>query len=122
MHAKLFAATMAVVVFLFIVELIRRQKMTFKYSLFWLGTSFLVLVLAFNENLLGRLSELAGFSLPSNFVFFLVMLFFIFLSLALTIYVNEQNIRTDTLAQHLALLELEFKKFQQQSVQRKHPL
>jgi len=39
------------------------------------------------------------------FVFFLLLMFFICLSLLLTLYVNEQNSRTETLAQQVAILD-----------------
>ncbi len=105
MHPKIFAILVSSIIFLIVVDSIRRQKMTFKYSIFWLGTCLLALVLGINDRILVRLSELAGFSLPSNFIFFLLLAFFIVLSFLLTIYVNEQNTRTETLAQAVALLE-----------------
>ncbi|MCM8774740.1 MAG: DUF2304 domain-containing protein [Candidatus Omnitrophica bacterium] len=112
MQTKLFVIITSLLILLTVVELIRRQKMTFKYSMFWLGASFSGLVLSLNENILVTLSELTGFSLPSNFVFFLLLVAFIFLSLLLTLYVNEQNNRTETLAQTLALLEHEIRTIQ----------
>src|SRR3990167_9341307 len=99
MPAKTFAILISIVIFLFVIELIRRQKMTFKYSTFWLGTCIFVLFFAFNDRLLTNVSEIFGFELLSNFIFFLLLVFFILLSLLLTLYVNEQNSRSETLAQ-----------------------
>ena len=109
MHAKWFAIASSIAVFLFVVELIRKQKMTFKYSVAWLATSAAALFLALDQRLLFRLSEWAGFTLPSNFIFFLLTIFVILLSLLLTIYINEQNNRSEILAQAIAQMEYQIK-------------
>jgi hypothetical protein len=110
MQPKTFAIVMSVVIFLVVIELIRRQKMTFKYSIFWLVTCVVVLFFSFFDGLLAQLATLAGFTLPSNFVFFLLLVFFIMLSLVLTIYINEQNSKTESLAQQLAILDRKLQK------------
>lgn len=116
MQAKTFAMITALVILMIVIEAIRRQKMTFKYSIFWLSSCLLVAVFAVDDRLLGRLSTFAGFSLPSNFVFFLVMSFFMVLSLLLTVYVNEQNSRTETLSQTIAILDYKI-----QTLEKKFP-
>ena len=119
MNPKLFAILISIVIFLYVVELIRRQKMTFKYSMLWFGGCLFVLTLTFHDHLIDRLSHLAGFTLPSNFVFFLLLVFFIALSLSLTVYINEQNIRTETLAQSIAALQYEIQKLKKAAAQRR---
>jgi len=105
MNVKYFAIACSLAVAIFVIELIRREKMTFKYALTWLATSFVVVSFAVFDGALHRVSQLAGFALPSNFIFFLLLLFTIFFSLLLTIYINEQNKRSEILAQSLAILE-----------------
>ena len=98
--------------------MIRREKMTFKYALSWLATGALVVGLSSQDWLLNRLSHLAGFSLPSNFVYFLFSMFVIFLSLLLTVYANEQSKRSEILAQSLAILENRQKKIEEEIKQK----
>jgi len=105
MNARIFAISFAVLILVLVLELIRRQRMTFKYSLLWLSASTSVILLAYNEWILKRVAAWFGFELLSNFVFFLILGFFILLSLRLTIFVNEQNSRSETLAQSLGILE-----------------
>lgn len=105
MKAETFAIFIAIAIFVFVVDLIRRQKMSFKYSMFWLGSSLAVMFFAVYHQLLAKIAHLLGFTLPSNFIFFLMLVFFILLSLLLTIYVNEQNSRSEALAQTIAMLE-----------------
>lgn len=117
MQAKTFALLMSLLIFAGVVDLIRRQKMTFKYSLTWITASIGVVFFAANEGLLHRLSRLAGFALPSNFVFFMLLIFFVWVCLLLTLYINEQNSRSESLGQSLALLEYKIKKLEQRSGQ-----
>lgn len=105
MQARTFAILAAVFVLLYVINLIRKQKMTFKYSTAWFGACIAVLFIAVNDRILYAASHWAGFALASNFVFFLVLLFVVMLGLLLTVYVNEQNNRTENLAQAVAILE-----------------
>lgn len=114
MNAKSFAIIVSCLIVLFIIELIRRQKMTFKYSLFWLSASLLTLFFASYDRLLGKLASMAGFQLVSNFVFFLFLAFVCVLCLFLTVYINEENSRTESLAQSLGILDMKVKKLQQE--------
>ena len=105
MHAKTFAIFVSIAIFIFLIDLVRRQKMTFKYSTVWLGICGAVLFFAINDRLLKTISVLFGFELLSNFVFFLLLIFFIFVCLILTTYTNEQNSRSDSLAQKVGILQ-----------------
>lgn|GEM_PF-397747 len=114
MHAKTFAILIAVFIFLLILDLIRRQKMTFKYSMFWLSASAATLFLAVYDQTLASLANWAGFQLLSNFIFFLFLAFISALCLFLTVYINEQNSRTEALGQNLGILELKIRRLQEE--------
>lgn len=105
MSAKFFAILVALSIFLFIVDLIRRQRMTFNFSILWLVASAVVLFFAFNDRFLARISRMAGFELTSNFVFFLFIAFTVLISLFLTLYMNVQNNKSEQLAQTVGILE-----------------
>lgn len=109
MNVKYFAIACSFGILIFVIDLIRREKMAFKYALTWLGICLAVLSFSIYDPLLYRLSRLAGFTLPSNFVFFLFLIFEILLGLLLTIYSNEQNKRSEILAQSVAILEARLK-------------
>jgi hypothetical protein len=114
MHPKIFALIMTSLVLVLVIDRIRRQKMTFKYALAWLASSALVFFFTIKDNWLNSLSQWAGFALPSNFIFFLLLIFVIFFSLLLTIHINEQNSRTESLAQAVAKLDYRLKKLEKE--------
>lgn len=113
MNVKYFAILCAVLILLVIVELIRRQKLAFRFSLTWIIAGICVVLLAVFDGVLHRLSDLAGFTLLSNFIFFLTMIFVIFLSLKQSLYADEQNRKSELLAQSLAVLEHRIKKLEE---------
>ena len=116
MQAKTFTILTSTLILLFVIELIRRQKMTFKYSTLWLGICGSVVFFSVNDRLLKKISQFAGFELLSNFVFFLLLVFFIFVCLLLTIYANEQNNRSETLTQSVGILEYKIKELEKLSL------
>jgi hypothetical protein len=114
MQPKTFAIIMACIILILVIDLIRRQKMTFKYALTWLVLSAVVLFLTIKDSWLINLAQWAGFALPSNFIFFLLLVFVIFFSLLLTLHINEQNSRAESLAQAIAKLDYRLKKFEKE--------
>lgn len=115
MNVQQFALLAAFGILVLVIELIRRQTMTFRYAFFWLSSSLFVMFLAFKPEIIFHLSQMMGFQLPSNFIFFLLLCFFVCLSLSLTVYINEQNSRTETLAQHIAFLEYKIQSLEENS-------
>lgn len=113
MNTKILAAILAVVVFLIIIELVRRSKLTFKYALGWLVISALAIFFVVFDGLLIDISKWCGFELPSNFVFFSLLGFFVFLSILLTTFLCEQNMRNDTMAQKIGILEMELEELKE---------
>ena len=109
MTIQMLAVLLSFSIFLFVVELVRRHKLTFKYAFVWLLVSSLGVVCAVFKGLVFRISAVLGFEVPSNFIFFTLFCVFIFVSLLLTVFLCQQNSRNDRMAQKIALLEAELK-------------
>ena len=107
MNARILSIILSVLVILFVIELVRRERLTFKYAMGWLLVLSLAVFLAVFDNQLYRLAAWFGFKLTSNFVFFVILGGFVFLSLELTIFLCQQNNRNDTIVQKLGMLEQE---------------
>ena len=113
MSIKLIAICISLGVFLFVIELVRRRRLTFKYALGWLAASLAAVFFSIFENYLFELSRWLGFELPSNFIFFTMFCLIVFLSLLLTVFLCQQNNRNDKMVQKLALLEFELKQLKE---------
>ena len=109
MNIHVLAIVLSLLMFLFVVDLVRRRKLTFKYALAWLLVSASGVFFAVFHKFLFKIAAFLGFELPSNFIFFTLFCIFVFLSLVITVFLCQQNSRNDTMAQKIALLEFEIK-------------
>ena len=107
MGIRAVALFLSLFIFLFVIDLVRREKLTFKYAFAWLFFIVVGIVAALDPRWVFRLAQLIGFELPSNFIFFALMGVFIFLSLMLTVFLCQQNKRNDRMAQTIGLLKRE---------------
>lgn len=115
MNIHIVALVVSVSVFLFVIDLVRRQRLTFKYAVAWLLVSAGGIFFAVFYRLLFAFAAWLGFELPSNFIFFTLFCVFVFLSLLLTVFLCQQNSRNDLMAQKIALLELELKELKKKT-------
>jgi hypothetical protein len=109
MNIHVVAMVVSATVFLFVVDLVRRRRLTFKYAMAWLLVAGGGIFCAIFYRPLFVLAAFLGFELPSNFIFFTLFCVFVFLSLLLTVFLCQQNSRNDVMAQKIALLEFEMK-------------
>ena len=108
MNIHVVALVVSVAIFLFVIDLVRRRRLTFKYAVagFWFpaGRSFLRY---FTVCFLPARPCLV-LNCPAIY-FFALFCVFVFLSLLLTVFLCQQNNRNDVMAQKIALLEFELK-------------
>ncbi len=118
MNTKMIAGILSCLVMAVTIELIRREKLTFKYAFGWLLVSGVaVFFVVFDKSLEGW-ARWFGFELASNFVFFVLLCFFVFLSLLLTTFLCQQDIRNETIAQKIGILEMEVAQLREQSAEK----
>lgn len=115
---KLLAIAVSLFIFFFVIDLIRRKKLTFQYAVSWLAASLFGLAAAIFDDLFFTFAGLLGFTLPSNFIFFLISVVMVILSLVLTVYLCHQTNRIETMAQKLSLLEMELAGLKKEAAQR----
>ncbi|MBP9853998.1 MAG: DUF2304 domain-containing protein [Candidatus Omnitrophica bacterium] len=107
MIIKIIIILSSLVMLFFILELIRKEKLTFKYAFAWIGVTLLTMFFAVFHQLLFTLAYILGFELPSNFIFFAFSGTFFILSFLMTIFLCQQNNRNDAMAQKIGILEFE---------------
>ena len=109
MVIKIFAITVSFIILLVVIDLIRRERLTFKYAIGWILLALTAIFFEVFDSLLVHIARWFGFALPSNFIFFMLLVFFVFWSLFLTMFLCQQNSRNDTMAQKLGILDLELR-------------
>lgn len=102
---NLFAMIGSILLLLVILELVRRKYLRERYSLIWIVTGTLFLLLSIRVDFLYRISNLLGFSIPSNALFFFGILFLILIILGLSVITSRLAEKNKTLTQEVVLLE-----------------
>ena len=104
----LFAFTLLILT----IFLLRKDKITVKYSLIWIFASIGMIIISFLPNFMLQLANLFGFELLSNMVLCMFIGVLLLITLALTVMVTGLKKRTTLLIQEISLLkkELEDKK------------
>jgi len=113
MNIKIFAIIVSTLILLTILELARRERLTFKYAIGWILIAAVAIFFEIFDSFLMDISRWFGFALPSNFIFFVLLVFFIFLSVFLTMFLCQQDSRNDAMAQKIGMLELELKRLRE---------
>lgn len=107
----------SVTILMFLFELIRQERLTFKYALGWMLLVVVAALAAVFESHLFDLAYLFGFELASNFVFFVAVVFFLFLSMFMTMFLCQQNKNNNIMIQKIAMLEYEIKELKKRNVE-----
>jgi hypothetical protein len=103
--AQVASIAFAVVVFLLVLEMVRRRYLRERYAIMWLGAALVLIVLAAWTQLLGAISSAVGIATPSNAFFVIAFAFLLLLLLHFSAVVSRLADETRVLAQRLALLE-----------------
>ena len=93
------------VYFIVVFQLLKRKTLNLKYTLLWLMSGFIMLVLVMFPQLLQFFAQLVGIADPMNALFSVVLFCVIMILMALTAIVSKQNSRNKDLIQSVALLE-----------------
>jgi len=91
-----------------LVDMIRKESLGLKYSLSWLTSAMMILILALFPDLIDYTSLLLGIVNPMNALFFIGNLFLLVIILTLTIAVSRSSVRVKELTQEVALLRYQY--------------
>jgi hypothetical protein len=94
----------AVVMFLIVVELVRRKRLMERYALLWLGAALVLVVMAVWKGLLTTVSADLGIHYPPSTLFAIGFGFIVVLVLSFSLVVSRLSEQNKRLAQHVALL------------------
>jgi hypothetical protein len=94
----------ALVMVVFVAELLRRGILRERFAALWVLVSALLVVVALFPQLLRAAAQALGFELPANLLFFASILFLLLVAVQLSFEVSKLEARTRRLAEDLALL------------------
>lgn len=107
MTSTLFFLTIAAVLLVMVVLLLRSRKLREKYAALWIVVTVLVVVLAAFPSLLESLARAVGVAVPSNLLFALALVLLLSVALHLSLEVSRLDDETRTLSEEVAILRLQ---------------
>jgi len=107
---QIFSILIGLTVFMVTIDLVRKKRLREEYSLLWLATSFVMIVLILRYEWLLALTALIGAVLPTTTLFIGSILFLILLSVQFSIKISRLSDQVKDLVQENALLRYEFEK------------
>jgi hypothetical protein len=104
---KLLAIIGSLALLVVVVELIRRGRLKERYSLLWLLSGAVLLLLSASRTTLEYLSHLVGIFYPPSFLFLIAFLFLLLITLHFSVVISGLSEKNKRLAQELAILRQE---------------
>jgi len=101
---KIVFFTIAVMLLMVILELVRRRRLRVEYSWLWLASAVTILALILRYDLLVWITELVGAVIPTSTLFFFCILYLALLSLNYSVRLSSLARQVKELAQEVALL------------------
>jgi hypothetical protein len=103
-NTRLIAIGGSLVLLVFIIELIRRRRLKEEYSVLWIATALVLLLLSAWYDLLVKVTDLIGGVAPSSTLFFFGLLFVIFMLLHFSVRTSQLERRLTALIQEVGML------------------
>ena len=104
---RLIMLAIIVVLLIFFITMLRKQKLDLKYCLVWLFGLFGIAVFCAFPGLLESLSGMLGIEVPVNALFLICIAFLACISISLTVVVSRLSARLRKLTQNIAIMEFE---------------
>jgi hypothetical protein len=100
---------------LFVLELVRERRLREEYSLLWLATAVVLLVLSLSRPLLDVLANAIGIFYPPSALFVVAMLFVLLILLHFSTVITRLDQENKDTAQQIALLRHELEQLRRAS-------
>jgi hypothetical protein len=95
----------AIILIFLVISLLKKNKIPVKYSLVWILSSFIILILGIFPGFFAFFSNLLGFKTISNMVIGILIVILLMITIVLTVIVSEQTKKINLLIQELSMLK-----------------
>ena len=105
LQQQIFALIVSALVFVIVIDMVRKRRLREEYSVLWLLTSVLMFVLIFRYEWLVSLTDLIGAGLPTTTLFLSSIIFLMLLSVQFCIKISQLTEQVKILSQENALMK-----------------
>ena len=112
-RATLFGLAASIAGLIFVLELVRQRKLREDYSLLWLATAVILIVLSVSRPLLNAMAELLGIvTYPPAALFLVAIIFMLLILLHFSVALTRLARENKDIAQQMAILRWELSEAQ----------
>jgi hypothetical protein len=111
-RAMIVGLAASVLTLLLVLELVRRRRLREEYSLLWLATALVLIVLSLSRPLLDVLADLVGIFYPPSALFLVAMAFVLLILLHFSTVLTRLAQQNKETAQQIALLRWQLEQAQ----------
>lgn len=109
-HQKIFSLIAGLVIFVSILELVRRRKLKEEYSWIWLSAGFIIALIVIWYELLGFISRIIGAERGTTTLFLSAIFYLIIVNLFDAVKISKMDEQIKNLVQEISLLKMSGKK------------
>ena len=115
LQQQIFALIVSALVFVIVIDMVRKRRLREEYSVLWLLTSVLMFVLIFRYEWLVSLTDLIGAGLPTTTLFLSSIIFLMLLSVQFCIKISQLTEQVKILSQENALMKRDMENLSENS-------
>jgi hypothetical protein len=104
---QIVAIILSIILLVFVLELVRKGMLKERYSILWITSSLVLLVLSLWKGLLDRTAKIVGIYYSPSLLFLVAFVFLLLIVLHFSIVISIMRDRNKKIAQDVGLLKLE---------------
>lgn len=103
---KLLSLIGSIGILLFVIEMIRRERLKERYALLWLGAGVVLIIMSSSREILHLLANLLDIFYPPSFLFLTAFVFLLLINLHFSLAISALTEKNKLLAQDVAMLSM----------------
>lgn len=111
---QIFLILISIGITIYILNLVRKQKLELKYSLVWITIGFILVLISLFPQVASLISNFLGIGLSVNTVFLISILLLYIMVISLTVVISKVSMALKRLTQEIAILRLEIDNLRKQ--------
>ncbi|MBR3199009.1 MAG: DUF2304 domain-containing protein [Bacilli bacterium] len=104
-NLSLYSGIFCIFIIIFVLYLVRRERINIKYSIVWLLLFLALLIFLLAPGLLASVTKLLGFQTSSNMVFSLLIAVLVAINISATVINSSQDKKIRSLIQDISILK-----------------
>lgn len=104
-HLRIVLIIFSIILLIEILNLLSKDKLPIKYSLFWIAAAVLIFLVGAFPNFIGYFTSLIGFETTSNLVVGIILGILLIITLLLTIIIADHKRRIKLLMQEVSIVK-----------------